>query len=170
MCQTSQVPARDLGQGGGWKEACGSQAPAPHLAVALKLCSSQKSKGRTKCSGQASRFLCRKAGFPLGGIGQPLDEGSGEALSAEACPSQLQARSTHPFSRNSGGISTEPLESGFHPSSYPVAPSVSWPLIYPGCRKSHISQTRISMANQWPGPRELSLVSQVMGGEARKCS
>lgn len=91
-------------------------------------------------------------------------------LSAEACPTQPQSRPTCPFSRNSGGISTEPLKSGFQPSSYPVVPSVSWLLVYPGCRKSHISQIWISMANQWPRPRELSLVSQVMGGEAGKCS
>lgn len=81
---------RDLGQGGVWKEAYGFQALAPRLAVALKQCSSQKSKGGRKCSGQASRFLHREAGFPSGGMEKPLDEGMGEAVSAEASPSQPQ--------------------------------------------------------------------------------
>lgn len=53
----------------------------------------------------------------------------------------------------------------------PFQRRVSWPLVHPGCAKSHIFQIWIPLANQWPGPRELSLVSQVMGwGLARKCS
>ena len=41
-----------LSRDGGWKEVYGFQAPAPHLAVAAKLCSSQKSKGELRVLNQ----------------------------------------------------------------------------------------------------------------------
>lgn len=64
----SVLDLRDLKQGGGWKEACGSQAPVPRWAVALKLCSSQKGKGGSR----STRPLSRNSG----GISiQALDSG-----------------------------------------------------------------------------------------------
>lgn len=64
----SVLDLRDLKQGGGWMEACGSQAPVLRWAVALKLCSSQKGKGGTR----STRPLSRNSG----GISiQALDSG-----------------------------------------------------------------------------------------------
>lgn len=130
--------------------------PAPRLAVALKLCSSQKSTGEQS-------VLDRPAGFCAEKLGLHQEQWESHWMRGgrgSACPG-LPIPAPGPHAHFLGILVGFPqaLESGPHTFSILLHP---W---FPQGAE-HIPKTRISMANmdnQWPGPRELSLMPPVIG-------
>lgn len=114
--------------------------PSTPLGNGLKLCSSQNSKGGTKYSGKASRFLHREAGCPSGGKGEPLDGGGSVC---QRLPISAQLRHPGPDAHFLGIPVGFPYSTRVASTLPPILlhPSASCSLVYPVCRKSHIPQT-----------------------------